>query len=355
MPDTDMPDNNQLSTVKSPFNITPPNDPIDLSDAGENVARLAVASRFAFEVWQQKTAIVRAFLQNYPLNATLTRQQIADLIDDYTLDEMMQPAEEVEVMRGLRQLRELLMVRWIWQDALGLISLEQLTDELSDFADACLNFAKGYTWQNLVKRYGKPRYRNEKGEWVDDDMAIFAMGKLGARELNLSSDIDLIFVHQARGETTGSRENGTKCIDSKRFMTRLGQGIIKLLDENTADGFVFRWTCVRVLGAMAIHLSALEKYFAKHGRAWERLRGSKLEWSILLMTFAKQLTESVCLSLLRRLQCVFCVKGNENPDPKSRVTLTLTTSSLGQAFGMWNLWCRRFSSFMVRLPARKVA
>ena len=298
MPDTNMPDNNQLSTVKSPFNITPPKDPIDLSDAGENVARLDIASRFAFEVWQQKTAIVRAFLQNYPLNATLTRQQIADLIDDYTLDEMMQPAEEVEVMRGLRQLRELLMVRWIWQDALGLISLEQLTDELSDFADACLNFAKGYTWQNLVKRYGKPRYRNEKGEWVDDDMAIFAMGKLGARELNLSSDIDLIFVHQARGETTGSRENGTKCIDSKRFMTRLGQGIIKLLDENTADGFVFRVDMrLRPWGDgsdLAIHLSALEKYFAKHGRAWERFAWLKARVvNPIDDTFAKQLTELI--------------------------------------------------------------
>ena len=152
-------------------------------------------------------------------------------------------------------------------------------------------------WQDLVKRYGQPTFRvtnntfganqgihnkfdagsidNGDGQKIlPDDMAILAMGKLGAQELNLSSDIDLIFVHRARGETDGDKKDGTKCIENKRFMTRLGQGIIKLLDTNTADGFVFRVDMrLRPWGDgsdLAIHLSALEKYFANHGRAWER-------------------------------------------------------------------------------------
>jgi len=232
------------------------------------------ASEFAYQIWETRTVSCQTFLRSYPLEDTLTRQQIDDLIQDYTLDDNYQLADEAKVMSGLRHLRMLMMMRWIWQDALGVIALEQLTDELSEFADGCILFAKDYTYQHLVAQYGQPTFINDAGNLQIDDMAIMAMGKLGAHELNLSSDIDLIFVHQARGETDGDKEQGTRCIDNKRFMTRLGQGIIKLLDNNTADGFVFRVDMrLRPWGDgsdLAIHLSALQKYFTQHGRAWER-------------------------------------------------------------------------------------
>lgn len=245
------------------------NHPSDLQ-----IQSLKAASRFAYQLWENKHQACQTFLRSYPLSTTLTRQQIDDLIRDYTLDESYQLADEADVMSGLRRLRNLLMMRWIWQDALGEISLEQLTDELSDFADGCIEFAREYTFNALIKKYGRPTFEDAQGRLQYDDMAVFAMGKLGARELNLSSDIDLIFVHQAVGETDGSSEKGSKCIDNKRFMTRLGQGIIKLLDANTADGFVFRVDMrLRPWGDgsdLAIHLSALSKYFTEHGRAWER-------------------------------------------------------------------------------------
>ena len=235
---------------------------------------LQTASEFAYQIWESRTVSCQTFLRSYPLDKTLTRQQIDDLIQDYTLDENYQLADEPKVMSGLRNLRTLLMMRWIWQDALHMIALEQLTDELSEFADGCISFAKDYTYQHLVKKYGQPTFVNTQGNVQIDDMAIMAMGKLGAQELNLSSDIDLIFVHQARGETNGDKARGTRSIDNKRFMTRLGQGIIKLLDNKTADGFVFRVDMrLRPWGDgsdLAIHLSALQKYFALHGRAWER-------------------------------------------------------------------------------------
>ena len=240
----------------------------------EQLQVLQTASEFAYQVWESRTISCQTFLRSYPLEQTLTRQQIDDLIQDYTLDENYQTADEPKVMSGLRHLRMLLMMRWIWQDALSIISLEQLTDELSEFADGCILFAKDYTYEQLIVKYGKPTFINEQGELKTDDMAIMAMGKLGAHELNLSSDIDLIFVHQARGMTDGDKSKGTRSIDNKRFMTRLGQGIIKLLDNNTADGFVFRVDMrLRPWGDgsdLAIHLSALQKYFTNHGRAWER-------------------------------------------------------------------------------------
>ncbi|WP_201551735.1 bifunctional [glutamate--ammonia ligase]-adenylyl-L-tyrosine phosphorylase/[glutamate--ammonia-ligase] adenylyltransferase [Psychrobacter fjordensis] len=240
----------------------------------EQLQVLQTASEFAYQIWESRTISCQTFLRSYPLDQTLTRQQIDDLIQDYTLDENYQIADEAKVMKGLRDLRTLLMMRWIWQDALQMISLEQLTDELSEFAGGCISFAKGYTYQHLIKQYGEPTFIDAKGNVQIDDMAIMAMGKLGAHELNLSSDIDLIFVHQARGETNGDKAKGTRSIDNKRFMTRLGQGIIKLLDHTTADGFVFRVDMrLRPWGDgsdLAIHLSALQKYFSQHGRAWER-------------------------------------------------------------------------------------
>ncbi|MGE6573235.1 bifunctional [glutamate--ammonia ligase]-adenylyl-L-tyrosine phosphorylase/[glutamate--ammonia-ligase] adenylyltransferase [Psychrobacter namhaensis] len=246
----------------------------DYQPTAEQLQVLQTASAFAYQIWESRTVSCQTFLRSYPLDQTLTRQQIDDLIQDYTLDENYQLADEAKVMSGLRHLRMLLMMRWIWQDALQMIALEQLTDELSEFADGCISFAKDYTYRHLVKKYGEPTFINAQGNVQIDDMAIMAMGKLGAQELNLSSDIDLIFVHQARGETNGNKDHGTRSIDNKRFMTRLGQGIIKLLDNKTADGFVFRVDMrLRPWGDgsdLAIHLSALQKYFALHGRAWER-------------------------------------------------------------------------------------
>lgn len=246
----------------------------DYQPTAEQLQVLQTASAFAYQIWESRTVSCQTFLRSYPLDQTLTRQQIDDLIQDYTLDENYQLADEAKVMSGLRHLRMLLMMRWIWQDALQMIALEQLTDELSEFADGCISFAKDYTYRHLIKKYGEPTFINAQGNVQIDDMAIMAMGKLGAQELNLSSDIDLIFVHQARGETNGNKDNGTRSIDNKRFMTRLGQGIIKLLDNKTADGFVFRVDMrLRPWGDgsdLAIHLSALQKYFALHGRAWER-------------------------------------------------------------------------------------
>ena len=247
---------------------------IDYQPTAEQLQVLQTASEFAYQIWQSRTVFCQTFLRSYPLDQTLTRQQIDDLIQDYTLDEDYQLVDEVKVMSGLRNLRTLLMMRWIWQDALHMIALEQLTDELSEFADGCISFAKDYTYQHLIKQYGEPTFVNAQGNIQIDDMAIMAMGKLGAHELNLSSDIDLIFVHQARGETNGDKARGTRSIDNKRFMTRLGQGIIKLLDNKTADGFAFRVDMrLRPWGDgsdLAIHLSALQKYFSLHGRAWER-------------------------------------------------------------------------------------
>jgi glutamate-ammonia-ligase adenylyltransferase len=100
--------------------------------------------------------------------------------------------------------------------------------------------------------------------------AVIAMGKLGARELNVSSDIDLIFAYPEAGQTDGERRS----ISNAEFFTKLGQGLITALDQITADGFVFR-VDMRLRpygesGSLALNFAALEEYYQEQGRDWER-------------------------------------------------------------------------------------
>lgn len=275
---------------------TKPTDNVTNSPTAGQLARLELASPFAWRLWQRQTDTVRAFLARFALGQGLDTAVFAALIAEFTQADDTAQNEQAAVMHGLRTLRNLLMLRWIWQDALGVIRLEDLTAELSEFADACLNFAKHHVYQGLQRRYGTPQFDDAKNRPCADDLAVIAMGKLGGHELNLSSDIDLVFVHQGQGETNGERSLGQKSIDTKKFMQRWGQGIIDLLATPTEAGIVFRVDMrLRPWGEgseLAIHLSALEKYFAQHGRAWERFAWLKARL-VTPVAFAEPLDELI--------------------------------------------------------------
>ena len=237
----------------------------------QDLQKLAIASPFAHQIYHKHTQQAQQFLGEYAFDRSLDLADFTALVARFVgfdAQNTLAQLDETAVMAGMRQLRQFLMLKWIWQDALAVIELEQLTKELSDFADACINFAKDFVYEKLTIRYGNPIIR-QKAKTLKDELAIIAMGKLGARELNLSSDIDLVFVHINNGET-----DGKKCIDTHKFMRDLGRGVIRLLDENTEHGFVFRVDMrLRPWGdgsPLVLHLPALAKYFDQHGRTWER-------------------------------------------------------------------------------------
>lgn len=177
--------------------------------------------------------------------------------------------DEKSLYVALRQFRNQQMLRIIWRDICGWNDLHNTTSELSALAEVCINAARNYYTQNtseLTNEFGSPF--NEKGE--AQELIIIAMGKLGAWELNLSSDIDLIFVYQDDGETKGGKKN----IDNNSYFVRLGKKVIAALNNATEDGFVFR-VDMRLRpfgdgGALAISFNALENYYQIHGREWER-------------------------------------------------------------------------------------
>ncbi|OIN43626.1 bifunctional glutamine synthetase adenylyltransferase/deadenyltransferase [Pseudomonas azotoformans] len=180
---------------------------------------------------------------------------------------VQQAETEDELGRVLRRQRTRQQVRIIWRDLTRQADLVQTCRDLSDMADACIDQAYQWLYQRHCVQFGTPTGRRS-GE--PQHMVILGMGKLGAVELNLSSDIDLIFAYPEGGETVGVK----RALDNQEFFIRLGQKLIKALDPMTVDGFVFR-VDMRLrpygsAGALVLSFNALEQYYQDQGRDWER-------------------------------------------------------------------------------------
>lgn len=227
----------------------------------EQLQKTLHASQYAEQVLSLHQATLEHDYAIDQFQQSLSTAQIQQLVYDH----LVNIQDENTWMKVLRILRARLMFRWIWQDANQLTNVVKLTQELSDFADACIVAAKDFARISLLAKHGEPMGYNGKLQ----DLIVIGMGKLGAQELNLSSDIDLIFAFDEQGES-----NGRKCIDVQQFCILWGQKLIYLLDHITADGFVFRVDMrLRPWGdgsALAISHVALEKYLSQHGREWER-------------------------------------------------------------------------------------
>jgi glutamate-ammonia-ligase adenylyltransferase len=174
-------------------------------------------------------------------------------------------ADEASLKMVLRKLRQREMVRIAWRDLAGWANLEETVTTLSALADACLDeaLAKLYEWACV--RDGVPK---EETGGATAKFVVLGMGKLGGEELNFSSDIDLIFCYSEEGETD------KRGLSNHEFFVRLGQRLNQALNEQTADGFVFRVDMrLRPNGAsgpLALSFDAMEQYYQAHGRMWER-------------------------------------------------------------------------------------
>ncbi len=193
------------------------------------------------------------------LSAGELREQITRAVIQASTDE--------ELARNLRRQRTRQQVRIIWRDVTRQSDLVETCRDLSDMADGSIDLACKWLYERHCQQFGTPTGRRS-GE--PQAMVILGMGKLGAVELNLSSDIDLIFAYPEGGETQGVK----RPLDNQEFFIRLGQRLIKALDPVTADGFVFR-VDMRLRpygssGALVLSFNALEQYYQDQGRDWER-------------------------------------------------------------------------------------
>lgn len=174
---------------------------------------------------------------------------------------------EAQFMADLRLARQRLMLWIAFRDLNGLADLREVTHALSHFAEEAVALSIAYIREDLQRRFGLPWSTVTDSEMP---LMVVGMGKLGGLELNLSSDIDLIFLYEHEGDTQG----GPKSLSYHEWFTRMGKRLIKLLAEHDANGFVFR-VDMRLRpngdsGPLVCSLDMLEEYLLVQGREWER-------------------------------------------------------------------------------------
>ena len=170
--------------------------------------------------------------------------------------------------RCLRRFKRREILRIGVRDLFVHASVASVTEDLANLAEAALEAAVDRGRRRLTERFGEPMEAD--GE-TQARFTVLGMGKLGGRELNFSSDIDLIFLFSAGGETTGGTSGN---VSNQEYFQKLGEWIVKALSENTSEGLVFRVDMrLRPHGRMAplsVSLDGAMFYYEHQGQAWER-------------------------------------------------------------------------------------
>ncbi len=179
------------------------------------------------------------------------------------------PSDEGSLKSVLRRLRQRIMAALVVRDIGGKAPLADVVETMTQLADVTTNFALDFVHRQLAAQFGEPL--DSQGN--PQRLLIVGMGKLGGRELNVSSDVDYIFVYPEEGETAGSSDGGRR-IEAYEFFQRVGKRLIATLGEITGDGQVFR-VDMRLRpngdsGPLVCSLDSLESYFITQGREWER-------------------------------------------------------------------------------------
>jgi glutamate-ammonia-ligase adenylyltransferase len=225
------------------------------------ILRVWAASPFVVKTCIQDPDLLPELIESGDLARAYTPAKIAERVDK-TVDGC---DSEEGLKRALRILRQREWLRIAWRDLIGEADLDETMSELSWLAEASVDRALAYCYEHACDAFGVPR----DAEGRPQRMVVLGMGKLGGCELNFSSDIDLMFAYPEDGLTCGKR-----ALDNHEFFARLGQRLIKVLSERSADGFVFR-VDMRLrpfgdAGPMAMSFDAMENYYQIHGRDWER-------------------------------------------------------------------------------------
>ena len=235
-----------------------------------DATRVFALSEYALHVARQQNDWFLDALNGHgfadPFRQAEVRTACAELLADVR--------DMTALQRGLRLTRQRFQLWSVWRHCLGIASLEETTAGCSLLADELIDAALTRLYDWLCASRGVPAGA-ETG--APQQLVVLALGKLGAEELNLSSDVDLMFCYPEAGRTVelqsaGGRRAGGEL--NQQFFVRLGQQLISALDPVTADGFVFR-VDMRLRpyggsGPLALDFAGVEDYYATQGRDWER-------------------------------------------------------------------------------------
>ncbi|GHC15461.1 bifunctional [glutamate--ammonia ligase]-adenylyl-L-tyrosine phosphorylase/[glutamate--ammonia-ligase] adenylyltransferase [Aidingimonas halophila] len=202
-------------------------------------------------------------------NGELDNAPDDELLSHWLFDALESCDEEGDMHAVIRRFRHARMLGIIWRNVTRPAGADMwsISAAVSSLAEVCLDGALSWLEAHLAPRWGYPVPRDDGSP---QRLVVLGMGKLGAGELNLSSDIDLIFAFPEKGTTQG----GKRELDHQEYFTKLGQKLITALDAITADGFAFRVDMrLRPLGdggPLVGNFSMLASYYQDQGREWER-------------------------------------------------------------------------------------
>ena len=236
----------------------------------ERVARLraaqpTLAARLQAD-HEHATRLRRLLLvSDYAFERLLAEPKLAANLDQSLAPPTLTPENEADWPRLLRRHRHARSVQLIFRDANGLDDIEATLAATSQLADTCCALALGAAERSFESRHGSARSAGGEAQ----GLIVFGLGKLGGSELNFSSDIDPIFAYAESGQSDGERS-----LDNEIYFQRLGQRLIQLLGDITEDGFVYRVDMrLRPFGSagrLAQSFAAMEHYYQREGRDWER-------------------------------------------------------------------------------------
>ena len=221
-------------------------------------------------VWANSRFVSNSCIRNPELVSKLINsgiQQDNTNVRDYK--QLVLPLSTIEseekLMSQLRQFRTHELVRIAWRDIAGWANLDETLLNLSSLAETCLRLALDFVYQQACAVKGFP----VKADGTPQQLVVLAMGKLGAWELNFSSDIDLIFAYPEEGVFSNRKQTSYS-----EFFTRVCQSLVKVIDATTENGFVTRVdTRLRPFGSsgpLAMSFDGMEAYYQSQAREWER-------------------------------------------------------------------------------------
>ncbi len=217
------------------------------------------ASQFVANYCVNNIHVLNSLVDSGDLESAFDCTVYSSLLGEFKFDNID------DLNRKLRRFRNYQMVRIAWRDIADWSSLGQTLLELSWLAEACLKTALDFHYDQACQKYGVPLLMNGKPQ----QLIVLGMGKLGAWELNFSSDIDLIFAYPEDGELEG------KSVSTySEFFTRLCRNLIRTIDLVIEEGFVFR-VDLRLRpfgesGPLVMSFAAIEQYYQSQARDWER-------------------------------------------------------------------------------------
>ncbi len=209
-----------------------------------------------------------SWLKNQRDSATVsTKEELLESLERFAL---LNSQVEPNVLLARFRRRELLKI--YLRDIRGLGTIAEITEEISNLADAILQYALGIARQELDNRYGIPLEVDKKDRARGAEFCIVALGKLGSGELNYSSDIDLLFLYSKDGNTSGQGARGA--VTNREYFAKLAELITKLAGGQTGEGAAYRID-LRLrpngrVGSLAISLDEAVGYYKTSAQAWER-------------------------------------------------------------------------------------